>query len=272
MFFVDSHSHLIFSRFKDAFKTEDISAKYSVEAILKRAADVNVMYMLAIGTELKDVSELQAVAESYSSVFRTVGIHPLEAARHREQYSFNEISEIINNNSVHKKTVGIGEIGLDYYYEKESRKQQDDLFNLQLELAKKNDLPVSIHSREAVDDTIATLKNHNGIKGVIHCFSGEKHFAEKALDLGFYISISGVITYKKATELQDTLKYIPQDRLLIETDCPFLAPVPFRGKINEPSFVVYVAQKIAELLNVSVDDVAVFSSENFLRLFSKINF
>jgi TatD DNase family protein len=270
MFFVDSHCHPVFSRFRDTLKFEnDFADKCSVEALVKRAADANVKYMLAIGTELTDVSELQEITEKYPAVFRTVGVHPLEAAKHCERYSLDEMSAILKHNSRHEKTVGIGEIGLDYHYEKESKKQQDMLFNLQLESAKETDLPVSVHSREAADDIIATLKNHPGAAGVIHCFSGEKYFAEKALDLGFYISISGVVTYKKATELQDTLKYIPRDRLLIETDSPFLAPVPFRGKINEPAFVAVVAQKIAELLDVSVAEVADFSSKNFLRLFSK---
>ncbi|MDR2781961.1 MAG: TatD family hydrolase [Holosporaceae bacterium] len=269
MFFVDSHCHLKFSRFVDAFNAEvGFENKYGVEAIVKRAINANVRCMLNIGTELTDMSYLQEFAETYETVFHTVGVHALEAAKHYELYSLDEISKIIRDNYSHPKVVGIGEIGLDYHYEKESRKQQDTLFNLQLDLAKECGLPVSIHSREAIDDTISVLKNHPDINGVIHCFSGEKHFAEQALDLGFFISISGVITYKKATELQDTLKYIPRDRLLIETDSPFLAPVPFRGKINEPSFVVYVAQKIAELLGIPVEDVAKFSSKNFFNLFS----
>jgi TatD DNase family protein len=160
---------------------------------------------------------------------------------------------------------------LDYHYEKESKKQQDILFNLQLDLAREQNLPVVIHSREAIDDTIATIKHHPEVRGVIHCFSGEKYFAEKALDLGYFISIPGTITYKKNVELQDTLKYIPRDRLLIETDSPFLAPVPFRGKWNEPSFVVMVAQTIADLLGVSQEEVRDFSARSFFQLFLKIH-
>jgi TatD DNase family protein len=225
--------------------------------------------MLAVGTELSDVSELQSITEKYPNVFRTVGIHPLEAKNHCQSYSREEISRVIRDNCAHPKTAGIGEIGLDYHYEKESKKQQDELFNLQLELAEECGLPVSIHSREASDDTIDVLKNHPEVTGVIHCFSGEKRFAEEALDLGFYISISGVVTYKKAAELQDSLKYIPLDRLLIETDCPFLAPVPFRGKPNEPAFVIYAAEKISDLLNLPLEEVADLSSQNFFRLFKK---
>jgi TatD DNase family protein len=272
MFFVDSHFHPVYSRFKDLFKVEnDFESVYGVDAIVKRALEANVRCMLAIGVELNDVPELQAITETYPEVFRTVGVHALEAARHYEQYTMDEISEIIGGACSHAKTVGIGEIGLDYHYEKESRKQQDILFNLQLDLAREQNLPVVIHSREAIDDTIATLKHHPEVRGIIHCFSGEKYFAEKTLDLGYYISIAGTITYKKNIELQDTLKYIPRDRLLIETDSPFLAPVPFRGKWNEPSFVVNVAQKIADLLGISLEEVRDISSRNFFQLFLKIH-
>ncbi|MDR2723834.1 MAG: TatD family hydrolase [Holosporaceae bacterium] len=271
MFFVDSHCHLSFSRFKNAFKNSenDFLDTYSVGMIIKRALAVNVKYMLVIGTELSDIEELRAITDKYPGIFRTIGIHPLEAAVHCQRYSCNEISRILEDNYQDSKTVGIGEIGFDYHYEKESQKQQDKLFNLQLDLAKKYNLPVSIHSREASDDIIAVLKSHPGVRGVIHCFSGEKHFAEEALDLGFYISISGVITYKSATELQNSLRYIPLNRLLIETDCPFLTPAPFRGKLNEPAFVIHVAEKISELLQVSKGKIATFSSQNFFNVFSK---
>jgi TatD DNase family protein len=271
MFFVDSHSHFTFPRFFDppADSLDDFREKYSVAAIIKRAEEANVKYMLAIGTELSDRSELQSIVDKYENVFRTVGIHPLEAKKHCQLHSQEEILQIMEEECGKSKTVGIGEIGLDYHYEKESKAQQSEIFNLQLELAKKCDLPISIHCREAQDDTIDILKNHTSTRGVFHCFSGEKYFLKNALDLGFYISISGVITYKNAKELQDALQYIPLDRLLIETDCPFLSPVPVRGKLNEPAFVVYVAEKIAELLHVSVEKIADVSSRNFFNLFQK---
>jgi TatD DNase family protein len=268
MHFVDSHSHLIFSKFEDSVG-DNFENKYSVDAIVSRAVEANVKYMLAIGTELSDVDELRAIAEKYPNVFRTVGVHPLEARKHCEIYGRDEIARVIRDNCSHSKSIAIGEIGLDYHYEKESEKQQKDLFNLQLELAGELDLPVSIHSRDASDDVVAIVKDHPKIRGVIHCFSGEKSFAEKALDLGLYISISGVVTYKKATELQDSIKYIPLDQLLIETDCPYLAPVPHRGKPNEPAFVVRVAEKISELLNAPLEEIATFSSRNFFNLFSR---
>jgi TatD DNase family protein len=274
MFFVDSHSHLVFSRFSEVFRKAaegGSDGEYGVEAVIKRAANANVKYMLAIGTELSDLSELQAIVDKYPQIFRTVGIHPLEAKKHRQSYDNEEILRVMKDNCVHPKTVGIGEIGLDYHYEIESKKQQDEIFNMQLELAQECNLPVVIHSRESSDDVIAVLKNYPRLKGVIHCFSGEKHFAQEALNLGFYISISGVVTYKKAAELRDSIKYIPRNRLLIETDCPFLAPVPFRGKLNEPAFLVRVAEEIAELLEISVEEVATFSSSNFFELFHKVS-
>ncbi|MDR0968408.1 MAG: TatD family hydrolase [Holosporaceae bacterium] len=268
MFFVDSHSHLAFSRFKDDFKAA-VDDNYSVDAIITRAADAKVKYMLAVATELSEAAELQAISEKFQNIFVTTGIHPQGAKKHCELYGLDEIARVVRDNCKRPKTVGIGEIGLDYHYERESEKQQKELFNLQLELATELDLPVSIHCRDASEDVAAILKDHPSSKGVIHCFSGEKSFAKKALDLGFYISISGVVTYKKATELQDSIKYVPTDRLLIETDCPFLAPVPYRGKLNEPAFVVHTAKKIAELLDVSLESVADFSSRNFSSLFQK---
>jgi TatD DNase family protein len=271
MFFVDSHCHLTFSRFKSAFKNsvDDFADRYSVDAIIKRAHCENVKYMLAVGTELGDVEELRAITVRYPGVFRTVGIHPLEAAAHCKCHNLGEISNILEDNCKDSKTVGIGEIGFDYHYEKESKKYQDELFNLQLDIAKKCDLPVCIHSRDASEDVVAVLKNYAGVKGIIHCFSGEKSFAASALDLGFYISISGVVTYKNATALRDSLQYIPLDRLLIETDCPFLAPTPHRGKLNEPAFVTLVAEEISRQLRITVEEIATISSQNFFNLFTK---
>jgi TatD DNase family protein len=267
MTFVDSHCHLIFSRVRS--KGVENDPKYGVDAIIKRALEANVKYMLTIGTELTDVAELQAITTKYSSVFRTVGVHPLEAAAHHERYDDDEISKVIEDSCADAKTVGIGEIGFDYHYEKESQKQQDKLFNLQLDLAKRCCLPVVVHAREASEDVVDALKNHAGVAGVIHCFSGEKYFAQRCLDLGFYLSISGNITYKNSAELQDTIRYIPLDRLLIETDSPALAPVPLRGKLNEPAFVVHVADKISQLLQISPEKVASSSFKNFFNLFSK---
>lgn len=273
MFFVDSHCHLMVSRFvakKDEKQTEgEFKQQYSVDAIIDRAHAAGVEYMLAIGTELCDIDEIRKIADSYENIFRTVGIHPQEAQKHCKEYSNSEISAIIDAQCALPKTVAIGEIGLDYHFERESERQQKDLFHLQLEIAEKRELPVVIHSRDAADDTIAILQEHPKVCGVIHCFSGDENFAHKSLDLGYFISMSGIITFKNATELREVLKIVPLNRLLIETDAPFLAPVPHRGKINEPAFVVHVAETVARELQIDVAQVAETTSTNFFKLFEK---
>jgi TatD DNase family protein len=278
VYLVDSHCHLTFSRF-DTFVSSmqkglegekaDVTQHYGVEQLLARADQAGVKYVLAIGTELADLDVMQGVAENHSNVFRTIGVHALEAKKHSELYDSEYIIQSLKNHCSKPKTVGIGEIGLDYHYEKESAKQQMELFHLQLELAKDQHLPVVIHSREAYLDTVNILREHSPIDGVIHCFSGERDFAIKALDLGFYISVSGVLTYKNAAMLRDTVKTIPLDRLLVETDAPFLAPEPFRGKINEPAYVVHVARKLADILGLSFEKVADQTSKNFWNLFKR---
>lgn len=273
MFFVDSHCHLTVPRFverkSDSEDEEEFRRKYAVDAIIERAHAAGVKYMLAIGTELSDVEEIRAIAEMHKNVFRSAGIHPQEAAKHLQLFDHAEISRIIKEQCALPKTVAIGEIGLDYHFERETEAEQKDLFHFQLDLAKECGLPVSIHSRDAADDTIAVLSDHRDVCGVIHCFSGERDFARKALDLGFYISISGIVTFKKADELRESIKFVPADRLLIETDSPFLAPVPYRGKINEPAFVMRVAERVAEVRGTTVTAIAQETSDNFFRLFSK---
>lgn len=268
--YVDSHCHLTFKRILENNKNPNEPQCDSVEAVIKRANDAGVKYILTIGTELSDVDETRAIVENHKNIFRTVGIHALEVSKHYQEYSFDDISRIILENcdaQNSSRAVGIGEIGLDYYYSKDNIKEQQELFELQLNLAKQCGLPVCIHSRDAEEDTVDILKNHPDVKGIIHCFTGSREFAFKALDLGFYISVSGVITFKKSEKLQETIKSLPIDRLLIETDAPFLAPTPFRGSVNEPAFVVYTAQKLAELLEISVESVAEKTCKNFFDIF-----
>ena len=273
MFLIDSHCHLNVLKFatkKDEEESEEeFLERYSVDAIIQRAHKASVKYMLAIGTELTDVDEIRNIADNHENIFRSVGIHPQEAQKHCSNYSHDEIAEIIKKHSALPKTVAIGEIGLDYHFERESELQQKELFHLQMDLAKECGLPVVIHSRDATNDTVAVLSEHAGARGVIHCFSGELDFARKSLDLGFYISISGVVTFKNANELRESIKFVPLDRILIETDSPFLAPTPFRGKINEPAFVAYVAEKVAEVKGIDVETIAEATSNNFFRLFDK---
>lgn len=259
----DSHCHLYFNRFTDL--TQNSAEQYTITNIVQRANAASVKYILTIGTTLADIPETFDIIQNHKNVFRTVGIHPLEAHKHYEQYSINDITEIITTNC--KSTVGIGEIGLDYYYNKDNIKEQHILFELQLDLAKKHNLPVCIHSRNAENDTISILKNHPGSNGVIHCFTGSSEFAYKALDLGFYISVSGVITFKKSDILRNTITNIPLEKLLIETDAPFLAPTPFRGKTNEPAFVTYTAQQLADILKVPLATIVTQTTKNFSAVF-----
>ena len=273
MFFIDSHCHLNVPKFatkKDEKESEEeFLEKYSVDAIIQRAHEAGVKYMLAIGTELTDVEEIRNIADSHEYLFRSVGIHPQEAQKHCSHYTHDEIAKIIKEHSALPKTVAIGEIGLDYHFERESEPQQNELFHLQMDLAKECGLPVVIHSRDAANDTVDVLSEHAGARGVIHCFSGEMDFAKKSLDLGFYISVSGVVTFKNANELRESIKFVPLDRLFIETDSPFLAAAPFRGKINEPAFVTYVAKMVAKVKGVDVETIAETTSNNFFRLFDK---
>ena len=168
-------------------------------------------------------------------------------------------------------TVAIGEIGLDYHLS-DAKEDQKKIFHFQLELAEEFELPVSIHSREAWSDTMAILEDHPKVTGVIHCFSGEKEFAERVIKTSFCLGIGGTLTFKKNSILQETVRDLPIDRILFETDAPFLAPVPFRGKVNEPAFVVHVAEKVSEIKNISVDGIGDRTGRNFFKLFKKAKF
>ena len=270
MFFVDSHCHLNFSKFANLGFSERYD-DYSTDAVISRAREAQVKYMLTIGTEFSDLDELKSISDAHESVFRTVGIHPDNAHDHLQKYSLDDISnKISEQQQADQKVVGVGEIGLDYHSNTEFTKDQQQVFETQIETAVNCNLPVSIHSRDAEDDTIAILRQHPKVRGVIHCFSGSREFARQSLDLGFFISFSGIVTFKKSTELQEIAKFVPLNRLLIETDAPFLAPTPFRGKINEPAYVVNTAEKIAQLLGLPLERIAQQTSENFFKLFPRV--
>jgi TatD DNase family protein len=272
VYLTDSHCHLNVGKFTNFLKSSEDASFYEPKEIVRRADAVGVKYILAIGTELSDIDDMRKITAQNENVFRTIGIHPLEAAKHHKNYSLNDITRIMSENfsaGLSEKCIALGEIGLDYYYERDSQKEQQELFELQLELAEKNDFPVCIHSRNAEEDTLVILKNHPKSRGVIHCFTGSGKFAFDTLDLGFYISFSGVITFKKSESLCETVKNIPSDKLLIETDAPFLAPMPYRGKTNESAFTVHTARKLANLRNVSLEKIAEVTSRNFFELFPK---
>ncbi len=276
---IDSHCHLAFSGF-DGFLKPRLAGKtpeyYSVDLLVDRAFRAGVRCMLNIGTHLSDVEGHTAISEKFSNVFRSIGIHPEYAKEHYEKFSFNEMRKIFRKYCSLNKTVAIGEIGLDYYVNRDKisdQKEQKEIFSFQLEMAEEFDLPVVIHSREAWADTMEILEAHPNVRGVIHCFSGEKEFAERVLKTSYYFGIGGTLTFKKNVILQEAVRDIlPLDRILLETDSPFLAPVPFRGKINEPAFVAYVAEKVSEIKNISVDEIGDRTGGNFFKLFKKAKF
>lgn len=256
---IDSHCHLNFDDFTDD----------GIDVVVKRAKDAGVSRMLTICTKLEEADKLRSIAESDPDIFCTVGIHPHEAEETLNQIDAASLKNWLVDHTNHPKVIGFGETGLDYYYGHSPRDKQILSFRTHLEAAVQTDLPLSVHTRDAEEDTIELIRQFPRSRGVIHCFTGSPWLRDQALDIGFYISISGIITFNKAQELRDTIKDIPLERLLIETDAPFLAPVPFRGKKNEPSLIVHTAQTLADLKGVSLDDVSVATSENFYKLFSK---
>ena len=269
---VDSHCHLSFSGF-DSFLKSRLADKtleyYSVDLLVDRAVRADVKYMVNIGTHLADVEHIAKISEKFPNVFRSIGIHPEYAKEHYQKFSFDKMRRIFREHCEKEKTVAIGEIGLDYYLS-DARDEQKKIFHFQLEIAEEFELPASIHTREAWQDTMEILEDHPKVRGVIHCFSGEKEFAEKILKTSFYFGIGGTLTFKNNIVLQDAVKNLPLDRILLETDAPFLAPVPFRGRINEPAFVTRVAEKISEIKNISVKEVEDITSDNFFGLFKKV--
>ena len=256
-FLVDSHCHLDFP---------DYAGK--VDEVVARAKAAGVGVCLSIGTELKRFPGVKAVAEKFPHVWCSVGVHPHEAEKELQDDEAALIRE-----AAHPKVVGIGETGLDYYYEHSPRVPQQQNFRAHIAAARQTGLPVIVHTRDADDDTIEILRDEMGkgaFTGLIHCFTGTQKLADAALELGLYISVSGIATFKNSQALRDVIKTVPLERLLVETDAPFLAPVPYRGKTNEPAFVVHTARMLAELKGVTESDLAKTTTENFFRLFSKV--
>ncbi|MEY4463879.1 MAG: hypothetical protein RLZZ81_850 [Pseudomonadota bacterium] len=239
-----------------------------LDSVIQRALENNVQYMQTICTKIEDLPIVLEIAEKYENVFASVGVHPCEINESSRSITDSEIIKLTN----HPKIIGIGETGLDYYHEPYDKKLQKDSLVAHIHAASSTLLPVIIHTREADEDTIDILTSemrNSKFPGLIHCFTSSKSLATKMLDIGLYISMSGIITFKNATDLQEIVKYVPLDRLLIETDSPYLAPTPMRGKQNEPAFVRYVAEKVAELKNITSKEVANATTHNFNTLFSK---
>jgi len=255
-YLVDSHCHLDFPELsKDA------------SAVVERARNAGVGHMLTISTKLTAFDGVLAMAERFDNVSCSVGIHPHEAAT-EPQTDVEKLTTLAK----HPKVVAFGETGLDFFYEHSPLAEQEQSFRVHLAASRAAGLPTIVHTRDADAETAAILKDEMGkgaFTGVIHCFSSGLELAKQALDLGFYISISGIVTFKKAEELRETVKHVPLERLLVETDSPYLAPVPHRGKSNEPAFVTHTAAVVAELKGVTREELAARTTENFFRLFSK---
>lgn len=270
---IDSHCHLDFSKFRDAgFKNYD-EQYHDMQAILKRAKDNEITHILAIGTTLQDSVENISVSRGTllnesPQIFAAVGIHPDYAESTLVDYSSQNAKKLLSDMTKESEVVCIGECGLDYRNGEDHKKEQLLIFEMQCELSAETNLPLEIHSRYAENDTIGVLKNGN-YNGVIHCFSSSLEFAKQALDLGFLISFSGIVTFKNAKEIQKVAKYVPDDMFLIETDSPFLAPTPFRGKVNEPAFVKQTGEFLANLRETTVENVYRNTAQNFFKLFDK---
>lgn len=253
---VDSHCHLDFPELAG-----------DAEGVVARARNAGVGHMLTIGTKITAFPGVLAMAERFGNVSCSVGIHPHEAAVEPEM-DVEKLTALAQ----HPKVVAFGETGLDFYYEHSPRLEQERSFRTHIGAARENGLPVIVHTRDADAQTGAILSEEiakGAFTGVIHCFSSGRDLAEQCLALGFYISLSGIVTFKKAEALREVVKIVPMDRLLVETDSPYLAPVPFRGKTNEPAYVAHTAATVAEIKGVSREELARQTTENFFRLFSK---
>jgi len=253
---IDSHCHLNYPGLAER-----------QDEVLANARAAGVGGFLNISTRQGEWGDVIAPTESNSDVWASIGVHPHEADAHPDLGA----TALVDASS-HPRVIAIGECGLDYYYDKSDRAAQRQSFAAHIEAARTTGLPLIVHTRDAEDDTAAILTEavrEGGVGGVLHCFTGSAKLAQTALDLGFYISLSGIVTFKNARDLQDVAKTVPQDRLLVETDSPFLAPVPYRGKTCEPAFVADTAAFVAALRGEELDALADATTANFFRLFTK---
>ena len=255
---IDSHCHL-------NYFNDDIP----LETIISNARDSSVSLMLNIATKPNEFDNIINTSSLYDEVYFTLGVHPHEASDLDD-----DIIKVIHANANNKKFIGIGETGLDYYYNNSEKLTQIISFEKQIELSQNLSIPLVIHMRSAEDDTLKIIRKkikEKKFNGVIHCFTGTKKFADEIIDLGFYISASGVITFKKSFDLRDIFSSIPDDKILAETDSPYLSPEPLRGKVNQPSHIIHTIKKLAEIRNTNYDKIAELTRNNFLNLFQKID-
>ncbi len=256
---IDSHCHLTYEPMSE-----------SLHETIERANRDGVKYILTISTEDKSFNKILKIVEEHNSVYGTYGIHPHEAKSHQ----YVKCKDIINRVSQNKKIIGIGETGLDFYYNHSEKKDQICSFEEHISAAQEKNLPLIVHTRSAENETLEILKKYLKIKDtkiLIHCFTGTREFAFKLIDLGAYISASGVVTFNKSQELANTFKDIPNNKILVETDAPYLAPVPLRGKPNEPSFIIHTVKFLSEIKKLSFDEFSQITTNNFFNLFGKLN-
>jgi len=253
---IDSHCHLDYSNLYD--KLDDV---------VKRAEHNQVKYLLTICTTLESFKKIKLIVDKYKNIYGTFGIHPHET----KKYTNIDSKFILNLKNQFKKIIGIGETGLDFYYNHSDKKIQKKSFVEHIRSAVDLNIPVIVHSRNAEMDTYEILKSerkNSNLKILVHCFTGSKDFAKKLIDINCYISVSGIITFKNTAEFTDTVSFIPLENLLVETDSPYLAPVPYRGKSNEPSYIVYTVEKLSQIKDVSRESVMTNTTNNFKKLFN----
>lgn len=252
--FIDTHAHLDFEYEKDE----------TIQDIIKRAYDNKVTKIITISSDTNSIEKASKISKEFENVYHSIGLHPHEA----KDYNAGVEEKILNNHN--DKCVAVGEIGLDYHYELSPIDIQKKTFIRMTEIARELKLPLIIHSREADKDTYEILKSEykDFCNGVLHCYSGTKEELKKYLDLGMYVSFTGIITFPKAQTVKEALAYAPNDRIMIETDCPFLAPVPHRGKKNYPEYIPIIASKIAEIKLQSIEKIAEFTTNNAKNLFN----
>ena len=254
---VDSHCHLNMQQLRQ-----------DLDNVVSRAKNCDVKTMLTVCTKMSEFNDIYSITKIYDNVFASVGVHPCHS--HEEELDIN----LLRKHADEKKVIALGETGLDYHYSEHTKDAQIKSFTAHIEMANQTNLPVIIHSRSAdidMADMICRYTKKLNFCGVMHSFASSIELAKSALDSGMYISFSGIITFKNADELREIVKYVPLDRILVETDSPYLAPTPYRGKVNEPAYVKMVAQAVAKVKDLSFDKLCYATTNNFFNLFSKAN-
>jgi len=252
---IDSHCHLDYPNLFN--KLDDV---------IKRALNEKVNYLLTICTTLESFEKIKFIINKYTNIYGTFGIHPHETDKHKNV----NLSFILKQKKIHKKIIGIGETGLDFYYNHSDKKTQTNSFIDHIRAAEELNIPIIVHTRNAEIETYEILKaemKNSKLKVLIHCFTGSKEFAKKLVDLNCYISVSGIITFKNSVELCNTISQVPIENLLVETDSPYLSPMPYRGKSNEPSYIVHTLEKLSKIKNVTREEAEIITTKNFNKIF-----